>query len=71
MAWRWRNLSVGLYVPLLEFNLLKKKPTGGAMSRSEAYRMIQRRAIEADVMTKGLKPSRKLPMNLMSKHNNQ
>jgi hypothetical protein len=21
MAWRWRDLSVGLYVPLLEFNL--------------------------------------------------
>ena len=20
MAWRWRDLSVGLYVPLLEFN---------------------------------------------------
>jgi|SRR6516225_2519989 len=23
MAWRWRDLSVGLYVPLLEFNLLE------------------------------------------------
>src|SRR5271166_2473782 len=22
MAWRWRDLSVGLYVPLLEFNLI-------------------------------------------------
>jgi hypothetical protein len=24
MAWRWRDLSVGLYVPLLEFNLLAR-----------------------------------------------
>jgi len=26
MAWHWRDLSVGLYVPLLEFNHIVDRP---------------------------------------------
>jgi hypothetical protein len=41
MAWRWRDLSVGLYVPLLEFNLEdRSKPSYRKPDRSSASQLV-------------------------------